>query len=97
MGGEIEVWVSSFVTGRKHRVGVNGIASTLTEVTNGISQGIVLGPVLFVLYINDLPDVVKNEVCRFADDTKIYCDTADAADSDTLQEDLNNVNEFSDK
>jgi hypothetical protein len=41
-------------------------------VTSGIPQGSVLGPVLFVLYINDLPDVVKSNIIMFADDTKVY-------------------------
>ena len=97
MGGLIEDWVSNFVTGRKHKVCINGIASTLAEVTSGISQGSILGPVLFVLYINDPPDVVKNEVYLFANDTKIYCDTADPANMVCLQEDLNSLKEWSDK
>ena len=97
MGSVIEAWVSGFITGRKHKACVNGIASTLPEVTNGIPQGSVLRPVLFVLYINDHPAVVKNEVYPFADDTKIYCDTADPTNMVSLEEDLNSLKEWSDK
>ena len=94
---EIEVWVSSFVTGRKHKVCANGILSTLVEVTNGISQDSVLIPVVFVLYINDLPGVVNKEVYLFAGDSKIDCDITDPTDSDSLQEDPNNLKEWLDK
>lgn len=79
--GEVQKWVKAFLTDRNHKVIVNGKRSRKAEVTSGIPQGSVLGPVLFVLYINDLPDVVKSPLLMFADDTKVYCVMRDEEDA----------------
>ena len=94
---EVQDWVTSFLTGRQHKVCVNGKFSATADVTSGIPQGSVLGPTLFVLYINDLPECVENEVYLFADDTKIYCKIVDAIDAINLQEDLGKLEQWSNK
>jgi hypothetical protein len=70
--GKILGWIKNFLTDRKQKVVLNGSNSDWTEVTSGIPQGSVLGPILFTIYINDLPDVVYNMAKLFADDTKLY-------------------------
>ena len=64
-------WVESFLSNRKQRVKVNYSYSAWHKVTSCIPQGSVLGPILFVLFINDLPNCVKSSVYMFADDTKL--------------------------
>ena len=95
--GEIRDWVQAFLSNRKHRVCVNGKLSPTADVTSGIPQGSVLGPVLFVLYINDLPEEVQNEVFLFADDTKVYSQITDATDAENLQSDLKKLQDWSEK
>ena len=65
-------WIGAFLKNRTQQVNVNGSVSEEAEVTSGIPQGSVLGPLLFVIYINDLPQHVSNEVRIFADDTKLF-------------------------
>ena len=76
--GKLLHWVRSFLKGRKQRVVVNSTESEWTEVTSGIPQGSVLGPTLFLIYINDISDTVKSTIRLFADDLKLF-DTVDTS------------------
>ena len=67
---------------------INGTGSEWTKVTSGIPQGSVLGPILFTIYINDLPDVVQNITKLFADDTKLYAVVNNEEDQFNLQNDV---------
>ena len=74
---------------------VNGKESFPEPVISGIPQGSVLGPILFVIYINDLQDVVKSKIYLFADDTKVLNKIKTMDDSLSLQEDINALGEWS--
>ena len=66
-------WIKSYLTNRKQFVEINGCASELLNVTRGVPQGSILGPKLFVLYINDICNVSKlAKFILFADDTNIF-------------------------
>ena len=69
--GNILNWITAFLSNRSQIVRVNGAYSKSSQVISGIPQGSVLGPILFVIYINDLPDAVNSSKFLFADDTKI--------------------------
>ena len=79
----------------RQKVIVNGTESSWAEVTSGVPQGSVLGPLIFVIYINDLPDEIKSSMLLFADDTKIYSEVKTATDQEVLQDDINNMCEWS--
>ena len=70
--GKILNWVKAFLSERQQRVIVNGSASSWEDITSGIPQGSVLGPILFLIYINDLPGAVAGLIKLFADDAKVY-------------------------
>ena len=91
------LWIRNFLSNRKQRVEVNGELSQWHNVTSGIPQGSVLGPILFVVFINDLPDCVDSEVFMFADDTKLYRTIAHQSDIQTVQNDINNLFNWSEK
>ena len=65
-------WIQAFLSDRVQQANVNGTNSEWANITSGIPQGSVLGPILFVLYINDLPENIVSNVYMFADDTKIF-------------------------
>ena len=69
----------------------------LIEVLSGVPQGSVLGPLLFLLYVNDLPNWVKANIKIFADDTKLWGPICSVEDSDVLQEDLRRLKVWSDE
>ena len=90
-------WIKEYLTDRKQQVQVNGVNSSWSPVTSGVPQGSVLGPVLFVLYINDLPDRMNSSVYMYADDTKLFQAITCEGDRSTLQRDLNEAESWSKK
>ena len=72
ISGSIAKWIDTFLIGRTQQVVVNGAASSSTIINSGVPQGTVLGPLLFLLYINDLPDNPSTSVRLFADDCILY-------------------------
>jgi len=73
----------------------NGPASSWKNVTSGVPQGSVLGPVLFLIYINDLDDGISNWILKFADDTKIFGKINDSQDAENLQKDVDRLIQWS--
>ena len=91
-------WLTDFLTDRFQRVRIEDSNSSWTPVRSGVPQGSVLGPVLFLLYINDLPNALEdNNIKLFADDAKL--DNSITCDEDTvsLQRNLNNMVDWSEK
>ena len=71
-------WFKSYLANRKQYVHLNGVNSEIKNITCGVPQGSVLGPLLFLLYINDLPNILqKLKFYLFADDTNIYLESDD--------------------
>ena len=93
--GDLVSWIEDWLSGRKQRVVINGKSSEWTIVSSGVPQGSVLGPILFIIYINDIDENINCKISKFADDTKI----ANKADSVTqrqlLQRDLDTLVEWS--
>ena len=87
--GQTLSWIKAFLNGRSQTVVLEGDCSEEVPVTSGVPQGSVLGPILFLAYINDLPDHIKSQVRLFADDTAAYLAIAKLSDSEQLQADLN--------
>ena len=95
VSGDVLKWIKSFLRGRTQCVNVDGIRSTWRDVLSGIPQGSVLGPILFVIFINDMPSHVKHNMCKlFADDCKLYRDVKQG-EVNTVQIDLDNFEEWS--
>ena len=73
IGGNALSWFESYLTGRKHLVSYNGVASSTKVITCGVPQGSILGPLLFLLYINDLYNIYSMSIpVLSADDTKLF-------------------------
>jgi hypothetical protein len=73
ISGSLLGWFSSYLLNRRQRVTILGATSSEKPVMSGVLQGYNLGPILFLLYVNNLPDVVSNvKVVSFADDTKLF-------------------------
>ena len=80
MRGSLLNWIKDFLSDRTQYVSVNGNCSNKVKVTSGVPQGSVLGPTLFIYYINDMPNEVKSHMNIFADDTKVYSAIKDEED-----------------
>ena len=86
--GELLSWLSAFLMERSQRVIVEGEASSSIKVDSGVPQGTVLGPLLFLIHINDLPNAVQSQVRLFADDCLLYRQIKSNEDQKKLQNDL---------
>ena len=91
VGGKTLEWIRGFLSDRRQRVVIEGESSSECPVTSGVPQGSVLGPALFLAYINDLPDCVNSHVRLFADDTIVYRPIKNQQDRDALQQDLDKL------
>ena len=87
--------LENYLTNRKQKVVLNGQTSTWLNINAGVPQGSVLGPLLFLVYINDLPDRLVSEAKLFADDTSLFSTVFDLIDSSTtLNNDLSIVKDW---
>jgi len=91
---DVVEWCKSFLSNREQQVIVNGCQSSWASVASGVPQGSVLGPLMFVLFVNDLPDVVDSCIQLFADDVKLYRRIRRVEDQDSLQTDLVHLEEW---
>ncbi len=81
-------WIESFLSDRTQCVVVDGEISEPAPVTSGVPQGSVLGPILFLAFINDMPECISSQCRLFADDTIVYREIATIDDTLLLQQDL---------
>ena len=86
ISGPLLKWFESYLIGRKQMVEINGSFSSWAYVKSGVPQGSVLGPILFLIYVNDMPKTVQDsKIAMFADDTKCYKTIMSEADAELLQ------------
>ena len=97
ISGKLLNWISEWLVGRVQRVCINGVYSGWHLVTSGVPQGSVLGPVLFLIYINDIDHGLSNWILKFADDTKIFGVVTNIEESRVMQDDLNKLLKWSEE
>ena len=83
--GQIKGWIQAWLCDRKQTVVVDGDKSAPVKVKSGVPQGTVLGPLIFLLYINDIGDNIESQIRLFADDTILYTVIKGMGDASLLQ------------
>ena len=99
IGGPLLQWFHSYLLNRQQRVVINGVTSAWKEIRSGVPQGSVLGPLLFLIYINDITNVVKDcKIRLYADDTCLFLEVADRESTAKLiDQDLKRIAEWAKK
>ncbi|XP_065645807.1 uncharacterized protein LOC136076261 [Hydra vulgaris] len=87
-GKNILAWLKDFLENRKQRVVLGNFASEWMDVQSGVPQGSVIGPLLFLLFINDMPELVKNSCKLFADDSQLVVKIKTVTDLGFVQKDI---------
>ena len=95
--GKLLQWIEEWLCKRKQRVVLKGEKSIWEEVTSGVPQGSVLGPLLFIIFINDIETDIISLLSKFADDCKITRKVKTDEDTDEVQQDINKLGNWSDK
>ena len=95
--GPLLAWFQSYLTDRKQRVVLQGVCSEWLPVSSGVPQGSILGPLLFLVYCNDISTCIKENstLALFADDSKLYRPLLFPTSSTLLQHDLSNITKWS--
>ena len=97
INGKTNRWISSFLQDRHQRVVLGGEHSQWVRVKSGVPQGTVLGPLLFLIYVNDIPDELSSTVRLYADDCILYSGIKTQLDATRLQDDLDRLSAWVDK
>ena len=95
MTNELLMWIHDFLLDRKQKVRIKGNLSSELSVTSGVPQGSVLGPTLFLAYINDLPNNINCKISLFADDTLIYQVVNNNQDHERFQKNITALQNWS--
>ena len=82
------MWFKNFLVGIQQCVVLNNIQSSWSIVTSGVPQGSVLGPLLFTIFVNDIPHIVRSDIYLFADDIKLSRTIKNSDDIQILQDDI---------
>ena len=90
------MWFKSYLTTQQQQCLINGCLSSQSNLLCGVPQGNILGPLLFLIYINDLPNCLKfTTPCLYADDTQIFTSSFDiSALANNLNSDLKNLSDW---
>jgi hypothetical protein len=99
ISGRLLEWLKDYLTNRQQRVTINGVHSKWGKIGAGVPQGSVLGPLLFLIFINDIEHVLKHCKIRFfADDTCLFIEVDDpSTTADAINEDLEALNQWSNR
>ena len=97
IGNDVINRIETRLTHRRQGVIVDREISNWKSVLSGVPQASVLGPILFLIYINDLEDDISSKVLKFADDTKVFRKVTSDTDKQSLQDDLDKLVKWSEK
>ena len=94
--GNLLLWFENYLSNRRQRVVINGCCSEWKNIKAGVPQGSILGPLLFIIYINDIVNEINSNIKLFADDTSLYLIVDDPiSTAESLNSDINKINDWS--